>query len=127
MSRTDARPGDGIWVTGTLGGARAAVESWNAGATPDDASREAFAHPVPRIEAGIWLAEHGATAMMDVSDGLGGDAQATAARLSLHRSSLYYRLDRISAFLGIDLGDGLGRLGLHLALKSERAARRRLG
>ena len=78
------------------------------------------------------LADAGASAPMlrltlETYLDLGGDAQATAARLSLHRSSLYYRLDRISAFLGIDLGDGLGRLGLHLALKSERAARRRLG
>ena len=57
---------------------------------------------------------------------LGGDVQATAARLNLHRSSLYYRLDRTAALLGADLADGRTRLALHLALKARRAARRRL-
>ncbi|HWN33514.1 MAG TPA: helix-turn-helix domain-containing protein [Pseudonocardia sp.] len=58
---------------------------------------------------------------------LGGDAQATSARLNLHRSSLYYRLDRISRLLGSDLSDGLVRLDLHLALKGRRVRRRTLG
>jgi thiamine-monophosphate kinase len=79
ISRAGARPGDGLWITGALGGARAAVESWNAGVDPDAESRLAFAHPLPRMQAGIWLAGHGATAMMDVSDGLGGDAEHLAA------------------------------------------------
>ncbi|MCO5994252.1 PucR family transcriptional regulator [Actinoallomurus rhizosphaericola] len=57
---------------------------------------------------------------------LGGDAQRTAARLRLHRTSLYYRLGRIADLLGADLGDGLVRLDLHLALKSRRLARRTL-
>ncbi len=57
---------------------------------------------------------------------LAGDVQATAARLNLHRSSLYYRLDRISRVLGSDLSDGLVRLELHLALKSRRLRRRTL-
>ncbi|HVH23379.1 MAG TPA: helix-turn-helix domain-containing protein, partial [Pseudonocardia sp.] len=78
------------------------------------------------------LADAGASAPMlrltlETYLDLGGDVQATAARLSLHRSSLYYRLDRIAGFLGVDLGEGLTRLGLHLALKADRAARRRLG
>jgi thiamine-monophosphate kinase len=79
MSRADARPGDGIWVTGVLGGAAAALHAWRAGLEPDAAAREAFAHPVPRIHAARWLADHGATAMMDLSDGLGGDAGHLAA------------------------------------------------
>jgi hypothetical protein len=57
---------------------------------------------------------------------LGGDNQATAARLNLHRSSLYYRLNRISDLLAVPLSDGLARLELHLALKSRRAHRRTL-
>lgn len=54
---------------------------------------------------------------------LAGDARATAERLRLHRSSLYYRLERVTAALDRDLGDGLVRLDLHLALKRRRWAR----
>jgi thiamine-monophosphate kinase len=79
ISRAGARAGDGIWVTGSLGGARAALDAWNAGLEPDAGARTAFAHPVPRLSEGRWLAEHGATAMMDLSDGLGGDAPHLAA------------------------------------------------
>jgi hypothetical protein len=51
---------------------------------------------------------------------LAGDVRATAARLRLHRSSLYYRLERLAAVLARDLGDGLVRLELHLAVKQRR-------
>ncbi|WP_193611898.1 helix-turn-helix domain-containing protein [Nocardioides lijunqiniae] len=51
---------------------------------------------------------------------LAGDVRATAARLRLHRSSLYYRLERLATVLDADLGDGLVRLDLHLALKQRR-------
>ena len=57
---------------------------------------------------------------------LGGDARRTAERLHLHRTTLYYRLGRITELLDVDLGDGLARLDLHLALKGRRVARRTL-
>lgn len=57
---------------------------------------------------------------------LAGDIQSVAARLALHRSSLYYRLDRIARILGVELSDGMTRLELHTALKSRRAHRRTL-
>jgi thiamine-monophosphate kinase len=79
MRRHGARAGDGVWVTGLLGGARAAVRSWLSGIEPDAAARSAFARPHPRIAAGAWLAGQGATAMMDLSDGLAGDAGHLAA------------------------------------------------
>jgi len=79
MSRRGARPGDGVWVTGALGGARAALETWRRGAEPAAEARCAFAHPLPRIRAGRWLADHGATAMLDLSDGLAGDSRHLAA------------------------------------------------
>ena len=79
LSRIGARPGDGVWVTGQLGAARAAVASWKGGAVPPSSARAAFAHPEPRLEAGRWLAGHGATAMIDLSDGLGADAGHLAA------------------------------------------------
>lgn len=86
MSRAGARPGDGIWVTGRLGGAGAALAAWQAGREPTAAARTAFAHPVPRIDAARWLAEHSATAMLDLSDGLGGDAAhlAAASHVGVH-------------------------------------------
>ncbi len=79
MSRRGASPGDGVYVTGVLGGARAALTAWLDGRQPTDAARVAFAHPQPRLGAGQWLATNGATAMLDISDGLGGDARHLAA------------------------------------------------
>jgi len=79
VTRAGARPGDGIWVTGALGGSRAALEAWRRGATPGEAARLRFVRPEPRITAGQWLAEHGARAMIDLSDGLAGDAAHLAA------------------------------------------------
>ncbi|HEX2217699.1 MAG TPA: thiamine-phosphate kinase [Gemmatimonadales bacterium] len=79
VTRAGARPGDGVWVTGVLGGARAAVSAWRRGAVPADDARRAFARPEPRITAGLWLAAHGARSMLDISDGLAGDAAHLAA------------------------------------------------
>jgi thiamine-monophosphate kinase len=79
VTRAGARPGDGLWLTGALGGSRAALEAWRRGASPSTASRRCFAHPEPRITAGLWLAGRGARAMIDLSDGLAGDAAHLAA------------------------------------------------
>lgn len=79
VRRSGARPGDGLWVTGALGASRAALMAWKSGAAPGPDAREAFAHPVPRIDAGRWLADHGARAMLDLSDGLAADVQHLAA------------------------------------------------
>ncbi|WP_027344000.1 PucR family transcriptional regulator [Hamadaea tsunoensis] len=49
---------------------------------------------------------------------LAGDAAATANRLNIHRTTLYYRLARISELAGVDLRDGTQRLALHLACKA---------
>lgn len=79
LGRSGARAGDGLWVTGQLGGARAALLAWQSGGEPDAGARLAFAHPTPRLETGRWLAAAGAHAMLDISDGLGGDAAHLAA------------------------------------------------
>jgi thiamine-monophosphate kinase len=83
VTRAGTRPGDGLWVTGVLGGARAALEAWRRGDSPASLARAAFAHPEPRIAAGLWLAARGAHAMIDLSDGLGGDAGHLAAASGL--------------------------------------------
>nr|WP_269328272.1 helix-turn-helix domain-containing protein [Kineosporia mesophila] len=46
----------------------------------------------------------------------GGNAARTAAMLSVHRQTLYYRLERIEQFAGVDLDEGEARLGLHIGL-----------
>ena len=51
---------------------------------------------------------------------LAGNAHATAERLQLHRTTLYYRLQRVEQLAGTDLKDGHERLCLHLALKLAR-------
>lgn len=45
-----------------------------------------------------------------------GSSPATAEALHLHRTSLYYRLQRIEEFSGVDLADGRVRLTLHLGM-----------
>ena len=77
--RSGARSGDGLWVTGALGGPEAAIRAWEAGSTPSDAARERFARPEPRVLPAIRLREAGATAMIDLSDGLLADAGHLAA------------------------------------------------
>jgi thiamine-monophosphate kinase len=86
LTRAGARPGDGIWVTGELGGARAALTAFIAGRVPDAAARVRFARPEPRIAWGRWLAAQGARAMLDLSDGLAGDAGhlAAASEMAVH-------------------------------------------
>jgi thiamine-monophosphate kinase len=80
LLRSGARPGDELWVTGRLGAAAAAVEAWVRGAAPHSEAREAFARPRPRIDEARWLAGAlGATAGIDLSDGLAGDAGHLAA------------------------------------------------
>ncbi|MDL9981209.1 PucR family transcriptional regulator [Microbacterium sp. ASV49] len=53
----------------------------------------------------------------------GGHVQSTASRLRVHRSSLYHRLSRIETVLGVDLQDGMHRLGLHMAIMLSEAER----
>jgi thiamine-monophosphate kinase len=84
LRRDAARPGDDIWVSGTLGDARAGLalvrEEWsNLNLTPipyDDAEaaflRRALELPEPRVALGLELRGL-ARAALDISDGLAGD------------------------------------------------------
>ncbi|MGP3945364.1 MULTISPECIES: PucR family transcriptional regulator [Streptomyces] len=49
-----------------------------------------------------------------------GQAGRTAARLGIHRQTLYYRLSRVRQLTGLDLDAGEDRLLLHMTLKAAR-------
>jgi thiamine-monophosphate kinase len=98
LSRAGAKPGQRVYVTGRLGGPAAALRAWRAGNVPTDADRARFAHPVPRIDAAIGLAERGATSAIDVSDGLIADIGHIAAA---SRVSIEIDLDRIPRLEGV--------------------------
>ena len=80
VKRSGARAGDELWVTGVLGGSAGAVRLWREGDQPPPSLRESFVRPAARIEEARWLAGHGCVrAMIDISDGLLGDAGHLAA------------------------------------------------
>jgi len=80
LLRSGARPGQGVWVTGTLGGAAACVALLkDERPLPSDLAG-AFFRPPDRSPQARWLAERGAVgALIDVSDGLAADAAHIAA------------------------------------------------
>ena len=81
LTRSGARPGDCLMVTGHLGEAAAALRLYqkNARARIDPALRERLLHPVPRLAEGRWLARRGRVhALLDLSDGLAGDVRHLA-------------------------------------------------
>ena len=79
LRRDGARPGDRVYVTGQLGGPGAALQAWLGGATPRATDRARFVSPVARIAEARWLAAAGASACIDVSDGVVADLGHLAA------------------------------------------------
>lgn len=77
-ARSGARPGDLLWVSGTIGDAMAGLGILTGTVGGSDALVERYRNPRPRLEAGERLAPL-VTAMMDVSDGLLIDAARMAA------------------------------------------------
>lgn len=94
LTRAGGRPGEELWVSGTVGGAAAGLAWLQGGGAPaagDPAVADAvarFLRPEPRLRLGILVGRtRAASAAMDLSDGLAdavrqlADASGTGARV----------------------------------------------
>jgi thiamine-monophosphate kinase len=118
VTRGGAKPRDLVAVTGELGGAATAVELMEAGerrGDPADRGEGLLGRqldPVPRLREGRALAKAGATAMIDISDGLGADARHLA---SASDCRLEIDLGRLPVAEGVAEVAGSGDAALELA------------
>jgi len=124
VTRSGARPGDAIVVTGSLGGAAGGLHLSRARASVMQAALsqpwgrallDALARPIARVGEGQILARSGAHAMIDISDGLAKDlsrvclASGVAARVELEAVPIAEALRDGAAALSVDaLGLALG-------------------
>ncbi len=76
LRRDHAKPGDDIWVSGSIGDARAALEFLQSKVSLDseylDFAISRLQKPTPRVELGMAIRQY-AHAALDLSDGLLGD------------------------------------------------------
>ncbi len=116
LTRTGARPGDEVWVTGTLGEAacgllrlRDAMNRANDAGSVDEELQRAtrYLMPDPRIRAGVLLVgNRAATSGMDLSDGL-----ADGVRQIAQASSVGITLDAAAIPLTAESREWLSRTG----------------
>lgn len=104
LRRSEAVPGQLLYVTGRLGGPGAALTALLAGREPEAGCRERFARPHPRLREARWLRRQGATAAVDLSDGLAADARHLAAASN---AALWLDADRVPHLPGIRPEDAL--------------------
>ena len=97
LKRTGARPGDGVYVTGTVGGARAGLQMLRdhreEEPVPCATCVERYRYPQARVRAGVLLARNrAATACMDLSDGLADGirqiAEASGVGAAIEREAI---------------------------------------
>jgi thiamine-monophosphate kinase len=71
LTRSGARPGDDIYVSGSLGAAHAGLCALQSAISIQPSTIDAYLRPEPRLALGIHLARNrAASACMDLSDGL---------------------------------------------------------
>ncbi len=113
--RTGARPGDVLALCGRQGWAAGGLAVLSRGFRSPRALVEAYRRPEPPYAAGPAAAEAGATAMIDVSDGLLADAghlaEESGVRIDVHAAAFDVPepLHAVGAAVGVDpLGLVLG-------------------
>ncbi len=114
LSRSGARPGDVVAVTGPVGGASAGfgllsgVEAPGLSELSRDLLIECQLRPQPQLAAAPVLARAGATAMIDVSDGLNADlghialASGVGIRLEGKEIPIMAGVPEVAAAAGVD-------------------------
>jgi len=100
VTRAGARPGDLVAVAGRLGWAAAGFAVLSRGFRSPRVLVDAHRRPAPPYDEGPRAADLGATAMVDVSDGLVSDLAHLAAA-----SEVCVRLDRDAFFVPPELTD----------------------
>jgi thiamine-monophosphate kinase len=79
LGRGAAKPGDYVYVTGSIGAAAAGLQMLKSGAGAEMTVGR-YLYPEPRVRAGLLLARNrAATACIDLSDGLGDGVRQIAA------------------------------------------------
>ncbi|NYI06585.1 thiamine-phosphate kinase [Allostreptomyces psammosilenae] len=106
VTRSGARPGDVVAVAGWLGWSAAGLAVLSRGFRSPRAFVEAHRRPEPPYHAGPAAATLGATAMMDVSDGLVADLGHIAAASGVHIDLRAERFD-VPAQMA-DIGHAVG-------------------
>ncbi len=110
--RSMAKPGDKIFVTGTLGDSSIGLDALIKKASGDeflDFLIKKHFEPSPRIHEGIWLSNQQAVhAMIDISDGIASDlkhvvqSSKVAAEVQLNHVPMSYALNEIAVAFEVD-------------------------